>query len=211
MPAVTIPRARTRETCLNAQERRRTTVKRVTLVRIAAIHIAVSMSIPLFPLAAAAQVPEEARRQLQEALGAPFVVFRESVQDDLKVTDEQKKALEEEVQAQVQDAMELFQKLEGVKPEEREKELAAYRPKAHMKLAALLTKTLTDDQLKRLRQVELQLEGLLALGRPDVGNTLKLADEQRKQFVAVMRDLEKSIAPLIKEAQSGGNPDEIRP
>jgi hypothetical protein len=157
------------------------------------------------------QVPEEARRHLQEALGQPFVVFREKVQDDLKLSDEQKQKLDEGLQEQVQEAMQLFQKLDGLKHKEREKALGEYRPKAHQKLAKLLTSTLTENQLRRLRQVELQQDGVFALGQPEVARKLKITDEQRKRFIAVVEDLQKKVQPLIKEAESGGQPEEIRP
>src|SRR5262245_32963795 len=99
----------TRE-CSRARKRRRVFMNPATPVRIPPILIAILASVPLSGLAAAAQVPDEARRQLQEALGAPFVVFREVVQDDMKLSDDQKKTLDDELQAQVQDAMEFFQK-----------------------------------------------------------------------------------------------------
>ena len=38
-----------------------------------------------------------------------------------------------------------------------------------------------------------------------------MSKEQRKQFMAVVQEMQKKIEPLIKEAQSGGNPEEIRP
>jgi hypothetical protein len=157
------------------------------------------------------QVPEEARRQLQEALGSPFAVFRAKVQDELKLSANQEQKFDDELQTRVQEAMEFFQKLEGRAPKDREKALKEYRPKAHMKLATFLKATLKADQLKRLRQIELRLEGAFALGQPDVGKELKITDEQRMRFMAVVQDLQKKIEPLIKEAHSGGNPEEIRP
>jgi hypothetical protein len=107
--------------------------------------------------------------------------------------------------------MRFFQTLEGQKPEEREQQLHAYRRKAQEKLAAFLKDTLKAEQLGRLRQLELQQEGPFALGRPDVGAALKLTDGQRQQFIAVVRAMEKQIQPLIQEAQTKGNPEEIRP
>ena len=50
------------------------------------------------------------------------------MQDDLKLSTEQKEKLGEKLRERVQDAMAFFQKLEGVEPEEREKELGEYRP-----------------------------------------------------------------------------------
>jgi hypothetical protein len=109
--------------------------------------------------------------------------------------------------------MQFFQKIEGLKGEEREKELKAYRQKAQEKMAAVLKETIKEDQRKRLRQLELQREGAFVLLHGDVGigTDLKITDEQRKQFMAVVQDMQKKIAPLIKEAQSGGDPQEIRP
>jgi hypothetical protein len=156
--------------------------------------------------------PEQARRQIIETLGPPFLVFRDKVQEELKLSDEQKKKLEKRLQDTVQDAMPFFQELNDKKPEEREKEHHAYQQKAQEKLAAFLEGLLKDEQLKRLRQLELQQQGPFALvARPDLGKELQITDEQRKQFMAVVQELQKKIEPLMKEAQSGGNPQEIMP
>ena len=40
---------------------------------------------------------------------------------------------------------------------------------------------------------------------------LGVTDEQRRQFIADIRQTQKKIGPLLAEAQKGGNPDEIRP
>jgi hypothetical protein len=159
----------------------------------------------------APEIPAEVRRQLTEALGPPFLVFRDKVQEELHLSDEQKQQLVKQLRETVQDAMQFFQKLEGLKPEERPKELHAYRQKAQEGLAAFLKGTLKAEQLKRLRQVELQQEGPFALGRPDVTKELKLTEEQRKQFMTLVQEMQKQIEPLIKEAQTKGNPEEVRP
>lgn len=100
-----------------------------------------------------------------------------------------------------------------MKPEEREKELQAFRQKAQEKLAGVLKETVKEDQRKRLRELELQQEGAFALvhGEAEIGTALKITDEQRMQFVTVIQDMQKTIEPLVKEAQSGGNPQEVMP
>jgi DNA-binding MarR family transcriptional regulator len=135
------------------------------------------------------------------------------VQEDLKLTPEQKETLEQHLQELHPDLMQFFQKIDGLSGEEREKELKAYRPKVQEKLAAVLKETIKKDQRQRLDQLELQREGPLALwhGDVEIGKTLKITDQQRKQFMAVVQDMQKKVQPLIKEAQSGGNPEEIRP
>ena len=40
---------------------------------------------------------------------------------------------------------------------------------------------------------------------------LKLTEQRRKQFMTLVQEMQKQIVPLMKEAQSGGNPEEIGP
>jgi len=154
---------------------------------------------------------QEPAQMLQAGLGPQFMVFRDKVQERLKVSDDQKKKLQEPLEGFIKEMTEVFQSLDGVKPEEREKKIGPYRQKAHEKLAAFLKETLKEEQLKQLRQLVLQQEGLYALGHPEVAAELKFTDEQKKQFTSVLQELQKKIEPLIQEAQSGGNPEEIRP
>ncbi|HLJ12204.1 MAG TPA: hypothetical protein VKU82_13505 [Planctomycetaceae bacterium] len=150
---------------------------------------------------------------LAQQLGGSFLVFRDKVQEELKLTSEQRAKVEEHLQELHPELVQLFQSIDGLKQEERENELKAYRPKAQEKLAAFLKMALNDDQRKRLRQLELQQEGAFVLlhGDAAIARDLKITDEQRRQFMAVVQDLQKKVEPLIKEAQSGGNPREIRP
>ncbi|HEV3082081.1 MAG TPA: hypothetical protein VGY66_20030 [Gemmataceae bacterium] len=157
------------------------------------------------------EVPEQARRQIMDALGLPFLVFRDKVLQELRLSNEQRQSLEERLLGTVQDTMQFFQNLGDKQPEEREKALHSYRQKAQQKLAVFLKQTLKDNQLKRLRQLELQQQGPFALGQPDLAKELKITVEQRQQFAGVVQEMEKKIHPLLKEAQSGGNPEEIRP
>ncbi len=162
--------------------------------------------------ASAQDIPEEARKAIAENLQGSFVVFRDAVQEDLKLSDDQKEKLEGYLKERLPDFMKFFEGLGEKKQEERENELKAFRQKAAEKLAPVLKETLKEDQRKRLHQLALQQEGALALlHAPEIGKELKITDEQRTQFMEVVQELQKQIAPLIQEAQSGGNPEEIRP
>jgi hypothetical protein len=154
---------------------------------------------------------QEPAQMLQAGLGPQFMVFRDKVQERLKVSDDQKKKLQEPLEGFLKEMTEVFQSLDGVKPEEREKKIGPYRQKAHEKLAALLKETLKEEQLKQLRQLVLQQEGLFALGHPEVTAELKVTDEQKRQFMSVVQELQTKIEPLFQEAQSAGNPQELGP
>ena len=153
-------------------------------------------------------IPEEARKKLRHDLGGSFLVSRDKVQEELKLTKEQKEKLEQHLRKLVPDAMQFFQKIEGLKPEERKKELKAYRQKAQEKLAAVLKETLNVAQRTRLRQLELQREGLR---EGEIWQDLQVTDEQRKQFVAVIQQAQKKTQLLLEEPQKGGKLKEIQP
>ena len=158
--------------------------------------------------AAAQGIPEEALKKLRHDLGGPFLVSRDKVQEELKLTDEQKEKLEQNLRELLPDAIQFFQKIHDLKPEERKKELGAYRPKAQAKLAAVLKEILSEGQRNRLRQLELQREGLRD-GK--IWKDLQVTDEQRKQFMAMMHQAQKQIDPLLEEARNGGSAEEIQP
>ena len=167
------------------------------------------------PVADGEERPQEvtaaARRQLTEMLGPTFLVFHDKVQEELKLSDEQKKKLENQLQDTAEDAEQLFHKLFGEEPQEREKELHAYREKAQKNLAAFLQGLLQKGQFKRLRQVMLQWDRMLALrGNAEIAKELGITDMQRQQFVEVAQEVQKKFEPLMKEAQEGGKPEEIR-
>lgn len=150
------------------------------------------------------RVPEEARKQMRHKLDSSFVVFRDKVQEELKLTKEQKEKLEEVLP----DAMQFFQKFNGLKPEEQEKELRAYRPKAHERLAALLKETLSEGQRARLRQIERQRDQLFDR---EVWKELQITDEQQKQFMPLIQETQQKIKTLMEEIQKGGTIGEIQP
>jgi hypothetical protein len=159
---------------------------------------------------AAAQVPDENRKQLVEALGTPFIVLREKVLDELKVSDEQREKLMQYLMEQIMETGPFLDSLAET-GQEREKKLNEHRKNAQEKLAKHLKEVLQPGQRNRLRQVTLQQEGGFALGQDDVQKELKITQEQLKKFTAVVHELQETVAPLVKEAQSGGKPEEIRP
>jgi hypothetical protein len=164
------------------------------------------------PAERSAQIPDEASKQLVQALGASFIVFRDKVQEELKLSDEQKQKLEEQFPEYIQETMEVFEKIKEAKPEEREKTMQKHRKNSDEKLSALLKDVLEAKQQQRLFQLKLQQEGTFALmGENEAFKKLKITDEQRKQIMGVVHDMHKKIESLIKEAQPGGNPQEIMP
>jgi hypothetical protein len=159
---------------------------------------------------AVAQVPDEQRKELVSALGGPFIVIRDKVLDELKVSDEQKEKLLAYTMEQIMETGPFLDSLKDA-GDDREKQLNEHRKKAHEKLAKVLNETLKAEQFKRLRGIVLQQERGFALGQGEVVKDLKITDEQRQKLIAITQEFQKKVKPLIKEAQTGGKPEEIRP
>jgi hypothetical protein len=68
------------------------------------------------------QIPDESRQGIANALGGPFVVFRDGVLDDLMASDEQSRRLLKSSSGYFPEAMQHFQQMQGMGPEERTKE-----------------------------------------------------------------------------------------
>jgi hypothetical protein len=162
------------------------------------------------------QIPEEGRRKLVHELGHAFIIFRELVQAELKLTDEQKGKLSQLLRELLPDAMQFFQQLDGLRHEEEEKARADYLPKALAKLEPALKEILTESQRSRLRQMERQREGLFGGG--ETLDVLHIMEEQRKQFMAVIQQAQQQkMQPLLEELEkeerlhpAGVNPAEFQ-
>ena len=134
------------------------------------------------------------------------------MQVELKLSEGQKGKLLQTFPDQVQETMKIFEKIKELKSAEREKEMQVHRQKSDQKLSALLKDVLGAKQQKRLFQLQLQQAGAFALlGQNEAFLKLKITDEQRKQFTDVVQEMQKKIEPLMKEVESGGKPEEIRP
>lgn len=146
-----------------------------------------------------------------EGLAARYIIFRDKVQDELKIGRDQKKKLHEKLETMNVQSQKFFQSAQDLKPEDRPRKMHEFQMKANEQLGAFLRDTLKDDQLQRLHEIELQHEGPFAVMQPEVARELKIKDEQRQQFVAVIQEMQKKVEPLMREIQSGGDPSKIVP
>ena len=64
-----------------------------------------------------------------------------------------------------------------------------------------LGKILQPEQLKRLRQIELQVLGVVALRRPEVKKHLGITEEQEGQFQDLERKAREEIQKAMQEAR----------
>jgi Spy/CpxP family protein refolding chaperone len=122
--------------------------------------------------------PAMAQRQRQPRGGGGFgpaaLLSQESVQKELKLSDDQVK----KVKDLGEKSREAFSKLRDLDREERTKKMQEINKETTKALSSILTK----DQSKRLREINLQVQGTRAFNNPEVAKELNITDEQKKQL-----------------------------
>lgn len=150
---------------------------------------------------------EGGRKHLLHELGGPFFVSRDKVQEELQLSNAQRQKLQEKLSSDIQEAKtaDTSAKLKTLKGSEREKLMQPF----YERLEAFLKEIMTADQHKRFEQLKLQYDTPSIMLRPEIVTKLNITDEQRQKFMVAIQDMQKEIAPLLKESKSGGNLQDI--
>ncbi len=111
--------------------------------------------------------------------GSPlFLLAQKSVQDELKLSEDQVKKVKDLSDKQRGS----FQGLRDLSPEERQKKMQEAR-KANDKAVADILKA---EQLKRLKQISLQQRGARAFSDPETAKALHLTDGQTEKVKTIL-------------------------
>ncbi len=137
------------------------------------------------------------------ARGGPMLMlglFRNpQVQKELKLTEEQRTKLEQLGEQLREKFRGLGQELRNLSPEEREKRLESLNAEVEKELA----KILNEQQLKRLRQISLQVEGLAALGRPSIAKEVGITEEQQAKIREILREAAEKRRAIFQQGPTG--------
>jgi len=132
-------------------------------------------------------------------LGGPMLMLgllrNQQVQQELKLTDQQKQQLEQ-LGEQWREKM---RGLRDLPPEERRQKGEGMRAEVEKQLATILN----EQQMKRLKQIALQVEGYAALERPEIADQVGLTKEQRQKI----RDILRQAGEKRREAFQQGRSD----
>lgn len=130
----------------------------------------------------------------------PALLGNKSVQDELKLTDDQKAAIKKVMDEGRAAMRKAFQDMD------RDAARAA-REKMGKELAKV-KEGLKPDQAKRFKQIQLQVAGPRALASPEVQKELKLTDKQTEEVKGIFKDLQAKRQELFKDA--GGDREKMR-
>lgn len=162
----------------------------------------------LFVVAAAvialAASPALAQRQRPGGGGAPgmgavsnlTLLQNKSVQDELKLSDDQVAKVKDAAQKQAA-ARPSLQGLQGEERAAKMRELSKEGDK-------LVADILKPEQTKRLKQIRLQQQGATALASPEVSKELNFTEEQKTKLKELQADARKQMQGLFQ----GGNREE---
>jgi len=130
------------------------------------------------------------------------LVANPKVQEDLKLSDEQKKTLNAAVK-KVNSASRLnLRELSREEVREKLRELNETRKESMEELAKLVRKTLNKEQTVRLEQIKLQARGTQALFDRKIAGQLKVTDEQRKKMMDARREMGQERGELSEQLRN---------
>jgi Spy/CpxP family protein refolding chaperone len=134
------------------------------------------------------------------------LLTNKSVQEELKLDKDQVDKLTAALTKFREDNKDEFAKLrdQNTSREDREAVMKKMR-EGTQKIAADILK---PEQMKRLKQIELQQEGVRGLANPDTEKALKLTDKQKEELKAIAEDLQKQQRELFQGG--GGRGEEAR-
>ncbi len=136
---------------------------------------------------------------------------RPDVQEELKLTDEQKSKIQEiagdfraKTRAAVREAgLGNFRDLSAEERRKKIEELRGKQRKVAEEAGAQLSKVLTEEQNKRLRGIAIQARGAQALLSDDLAGELKLSDEQKAKIREVIESSRDKQRQLFRDVREG--------
>jgi len=155
--------------------------------------------------AAKAKVPE--RVWARQMIPGYWSLRLENVQEELKLTDQQKEKIQqisEEYQQQIRQGYQQdWAKFREMSAEDRKKkyaELAEKRKKQTAAAGKQVEEVLQPQQLEALKMIELRIRGAAALRNPKIVEKLGLSEKQKQQLRKNQEKLTKKIQQLQRKS-----------
>jgi Spy/CpxP family protein refolding chaperone len=169
-------------------------------MRIGKVALVLGLSVMLASAALAQEQRQRGQRQGGGGggFGGPlFLLGQKSVQEDLKLSEEQVKKVTELQEKQ----REAFQGLRDLSQEERRAKMQEMNQANEKAVAGILN----AQQQKRVKQIGYQLNPGRALSQKEVAEALKLTDEQKDKLKTIQEEAGKEMRELF---QGGGDREE---
>jgi len=155
-------------------------------------------------LASAVQAQRQRPGGFGGGMGVGGLLQNESVQKELNITDEQKTKLKDALTKVRDDHKDDAAKIRDRETarEERQKLMKAINDDVNKAVSGILD----AKQTKRLKQINLQVQGAFAFANPEVQAKLKLTDEQKGKI----KDISEEAGKKMRELFQGGFNEETQ-
>lgn len=160
---------------------------------------------------AAAQPPGGGMRGpgMMGGLGGAMLLQSPQVQQELKLTDDQKTKLRQMGERVRNEITERMAELQGLSEDERRTKADDFRKQAD-KIAEAVRKEaagiLQPEQIKRWKQIELQQQGASALLRPEIAEAIGLSDEQKQSIKKITDESQAKLQGMFAKMRDRDNP-----
>jgi hypothetical protein len=178
------------------------------MVRTGRFVLTIGLALLLAGSAAAQQRQRQRGQGQQRGQGGVVALLEnEGVQKELKLDKDQTDKVKEAVQKVRDKYKDQTDKLRDLSQEERRQKGQELTQTISQETLQSLNDVLKPDQLKRLKQIELQQVGAQAFARPDVQKALNLTADQQEKIKTISDDAAKEMRQLFQQnrGNQGGN------
>lgn len=137
--------------------------------------------------------------------GNPLMLLaNDQVQEELKLTDDQKGKLRVMGEKAMAEMRERFSGMRDLSEEERRAKFAEMQKEGEQRnkqIEAQLKEVLTTEQSERLGQIRLQQQGMMAVGTPDVAKALGITEEQKEKLQAAGQEIQEKMRGMWQQVQ----------
>ena len=133
-----------------------------------------------------------------------MLLANDQVQEELKLTDDQKGKLRVMGEKAMAEMRERFSGMRDLSEEERRAKFAEMQKEGEQRnkqIEAQLKEVLTTQQSERLGQIRLQQQGMMAVGTPDVAKALGITEEQKEKLQAAGQEIQEKMRGMWQQVQ----------
>jgi hypothetical protein len=163
------------------------------------VGLAALMAAPA--LAQRPQRPTQPQQQQGRGFGGQggyaALLRNESVQRELKLEADQVEKATQAVRSVQEKHRDAFAALRDATPEERRAKQQELNQTINSETLQALNDVLKPEQVKRLKQIELQQAGYNAFTRPDVQKALNLTDDQKGKINTIVEETSREMRTLL--------------
>jgi Spy/CpxP family protein refolding chaperone len=158
------------------------------------------------PAPAFAQLPFLMLGVLERGVGSPLLLTNPGVQREIKLSAEQRDKFREILKEMGDKYQPDLEKTEGDK---KKMLLVGYRfaKETSERVNKAIPDVLQPEQAKRLRQIEIQVNGIISLNKEDIQKRLDLTDKQHDEIKEIGDKFKREIVKLVSDTSNSMPPN----